>query len=459
MSSRISITALQARMAQDVPVGRVDESTVRRLWWGALETLQDEILGPMELSKGLWLASPLPALYEPRLLDRLNGWVWAPEALETLYNPYPLLLPPSRVRSINESNQTGVGSYIRLPLRDEDGHDPLLMIITPEVQVALALQGPPGKRNLLMRSDQETFKDLLQILDKRISEESPKQAYELREALADLGDLQSNDAIQKMFWPLLSSKLASIGASLTLQTFPEHKPGKNQETDSRSDLTLLEALTHEIRTPLATIRTLIRSLLRRKDLPQLVINRLGQIDSECTEQIDRFGLIFNAVELQRDQPEESRLASTDLGQMLEMLHPVWSHQVERRGIKLYLDISPGLPHVLSDPARLELMLGGLIDRSTRGLQTGSSLLLELRAAGHRLKLKIVSKTKNVFDSVNIRNEKNSDLGPVLSWNPNTGSLQLTQAATQQLLASLGGRLTRRGDSVLIIFFPISEAKF
>ena len=203
---------------------------------------------------------------------------------------------------------------------------------------------------------------------------------------------------------------------------------------------------------------MIRSLLRRKDLPELVISRLNQIDSECTEQIDRFGLIFNAAELQRQQPATSSLASTDLGNMLEKLNPVWSAQVKRRGISLHLDIAPDLPHVLSDPARLELMLGGLIDRNTRGLQLGSSLFLELRPAGQRLKLKIFSKSSNSQNSLNSPSQQNSDLGTVLSWNPSTGSLQLTQAATQRLLASLGGRLTSRGDSGLIIFFPIVELK-
>ena len=65
MSSQISLTAIQARMAQDVPKGRVDEPTVRRLWWAALATLQDEILGPMELNCGLWVASPLATQCAP----------------------------------------------------------------------------------------------------------------------------------------------------------------------------------------------------------------------------------------------------------------------------------------------------------------------------------------------------------------------------------------------------------
>jgi hypothetical protein len=37
-------------------------------------------------------------------------------------------------------------------------------------------------------------------------------------------------------------------------------------------------------------------------------------------------------------------------------------------------------------------------------------------------------------------------------------LQLSQAATQRLLKSLGGRLTNRRDSGMTIFFPVSESK-
>jgi len=144
--------------------------------------------------------------------------------------------------------------------------------------------------------------------------------------------------------------------------------------------------------------------------------------------------------------------------MLTMLSPVWNNQLERKGLKLILDITPDLPKVLSDSEGLELMLTGLIDRNSRGLQTGGELTLKLRPAGQRLKLQILTQvaTKNNLEvSDNISNE---DIGPVLSWNPGTGNLQLSQAATQRLLKSLGGRLTNRRDSGITIFFPISELK-
>ncbi len=445
-------------MAEGVPFGRVDEPIVRRLWWAALETLQEDILLPMNLSRGLWLASPLPALYEPRLLNRLQGWVWAPDELDSLQWPQVGLLPSSQVRSIHEQNDSGINLYKRLPLLEEDGNDPLLIIITPEVQVALALQGQPGHRNLLIRTDPETLGDLLKILHLRLNTEDSQESSEIRKALADLGPLRSDHGLEQAFWPLLSQRLAGLAPSLALNTLPDKPIFEQTAKETIGEITLLEALTHEVRTPLATIRTLIRSLLRRNDLPEVVVSRLNQIDSECTEQIDRFGLIFNAAELQRQQPSKSRLASTNLGRMLEMLHPGWSQQLKRRGVTLRIDITPDLPEVLSDSERLEMMLGGLIDRSSRGLQPGGTLSLELRPAGPRLKLQILSETPHCDENDSEVIEANSDLGPVLSWNPSTGSLQLSQAATHRLLASLGGRLAHRRDSALTVFFPVAEAK-
>ncbi len=440
MTIQITHKAFQERMAKGVPPGQVDEPTVRRLWWAALDTLQYDILMPMEPSRGLWLASPLPALYEPKLLDCLSGWVWAPEELERLNALQGGLLPPSQANSFKNQKGLEVPSYRRLPLRKEDGNDPLLLILTPQVQVALALRGKDGCRHLLMRSDPETLSDLLKLLDLRLDTEDAEQAMELRQELAELGHLSINQGLDNLFWPRLSERLARMASSITFQShFEKVVPARTiNDKEISMELSLLEALSHEIRTPLATIRTLIRSLLRRKGLSGLVTGRLQQIDDVCTEQIDRFGLIFNAAALQRDNSSQAMLVRTDLGNMLKILFPGWSQQLERRGILLSLDITPELPPVLSNPERLEPMLGGLIDRASRGLSEGGKLSLQLRAAGSRLKLQIICKASNPQEQASVGNELKSELGPVLSWNPNTGSMQLSQEATQKLLASLGG---------------------
>ena len=63
----------------------------------------------MDLTSGVWLASPLPALYETKLLDKLQGWIWAPEELKTLSSPFAGILPPSSSRSDFHSHFEFVG--------------------------------------------------------------------------------------------------------------------------------------------------------------------------------------------------------------------------------------------------------------------------------------------------------------------------------------------------------------
>jgi len=92
----------------------------------------------------------------------------------------------------------------------------------------------------------------------------------------------------------LAERLAAMGASVTRNPCPaapaRDKQRRIQPTPSCPALSPHQRVAHA----LATIRTLIRSLLRRPDLPAVVRHRLEQIDSECSEQIDRFALIFHA---------------------------------------------------------------------------------------------------------------------------------------------------------------------
>ena len=109
--------------------------------------------------------------------------------------------------------------------------------------------------------------------------------------------------------------------------------------------------------------------------------------------------------------------------------------------------------MLSDPARLETVLGGLVDRFSRGLPAGAAVQLSLRPAGARLKLRFSATETVLADSAAAGGVER--VGPVLSWNPGTGSLQLSRQATQRLFHSLGGRLAERAGNDLTVFFPVA----
>jgi signal transduction histidine kinase len=448
----LSLEQLRQRLAEGVPAGSSDDDSVRRQWWAALATLQDDFLLPLGAQQGVWLASPLPALHEPALLQQLQGWVWAPAELGDLLQAGSPLLPPG----VSTAPARAAGGFQRLPLLEADGTDPLLLVLTPRLQVAMALLGDPGQRRLVVRFDPPTLSAALSLLDERLQHTDPEQGQRLRQAIQALGPLQSDEQLAQRFWPRLAERLAAMAPSLTLQPLVHRSAAADATAASgpSSELALLEALTHEVRTPLATIRTLIRSLLRRSDLPELVRQRLQQIDGECSEQIDRFGLIFLAAELQREPPSgDQALARTDLARLLEQLEPVWSRQLLRRSLALELRCSPELPLVLSDPARLETVLGGLVDRFSRGLPAGAVVRLSLQPAGARLKLRFSASAAVLVEPGEAAAAER--VGPVLSWNPGTGSLQLSRQATQRLFHSLGGRLAERAGNDLTVFFPVA----
>jgi signal transduction histidine kinase len=238
-----------------VPPGRNDDDGVRRQWWAALATLQDDLLLPAADSRGIWLAAPLPALYEPPLLDHLQGWVWSPAPIEGLIGPQPPRLPGM---GLGTGSRVANPGFQRLSLLAEDGTDPLLLVITPSVQVGLCLDGPPGERRLVVRFEPTVLSQALALIHGQLIRRTSQQAHRLRLAVEELGALRSDPDLGLRFWPRLADRLASMAPSVTLQPVLQETTPSAQAA-AGGELALLEALTHEVRTPLATIRTLIRS--------------------------------------------------------------------------------------------------------------------------------------------------------------------------------------------------------
>jgi signal transduction histidine kinase len=237
--------------------------------------------------------------------------------------------------------------------------------------------------------------------------------------------------------------------------------------DSGSDTELLQAIAHEVRTPLTTIRTLTRLLLKRKDLNPDVIKRLEIIDRECTEQIDRFNLIFRAVELETTKTSSplSPLAPISLDQVIQQNIPRWQQQASQHNHTLDVVLPQKLPMVVTDPTMLDQALTGLIDRITHSLPPGSQIQVRVSLAGHQLKLQFESKPQVDASSDGSDGKAKfsftpalKSIGQLLMFQPETGNLSLNMAVTKNLFQALGGKLVVRqrpqqGEE-LTVFLPL-----
>ncbi|MXZ83710.1 MAG: HAMP domain-containing histidine kinase [Synechococcus sp. SB0666_bin_14] len=431
------------------------EEGARRQWWAALQVIQEDLsaqLGEAPSGReGVWLTAPLPALHEPNLLPALQGWVWMPER----FSPWILNLPLLPGQATDE-----VDPWSPLTLQPDDGRDPFLVLVTRHLQLAISLRPVADQWALLVCFDGATVFQALELLRRRLLREDPGHGQRLRGVLEQLGPVTMTDNLgsERRFWSALACRLASMPPSLTVTASPvdpSSLEGPNQDAPEPSGTTMelefLEALSHGIRTPLATIRVLSRVLSRRADLGEDVQRQLAQIDAECTVQIDRFGLIFHTAELQR-QPKAQRLLSrTNLASLVEQQHSRWQQQLERYGLQLQLELERNLPDVMSDPLLVAPMLAGVVERFGQGLRSGTTLHVVLTRAGGKLRLQLRG------DSQHSRDEPGeTHLGAVLTWKPETGRLHLSRSAIRQLFSSLGGRMAERGPQQLTLFFPLAQ---
>ena len=454
MKTQITIKNIQDLLIKGAQNIYVDDDTSRRMWWASLEVIQKEFLSKNYKQGGIWVASPLPALNDKKFFKQLHGWLWSPEGFPYFQKENAGFLPVNQADKIKKDFDF-IRNYKVLNLSQEDGYEPFLMIITPNFQCILSIAGEKDKKILLMKCDEDSLKISIELMNAKLNQENYDEGVKFRNAINNLGNLNINNQFEKNFWPILSSKLAQLGPNHKIQNSLKNDRKNEQITEAK----LLSAISHEVRTPLATIRTLISSTLKKYTMDESIRNRLIQINNECDEQIDRFGLIFNAAELVSNElPSLNNLAKINLAEIFKKLAPAWNKQLNRRGISLKIDIPSQLPQILSDSEKLELMLRGLIDKNTRGLKEGSTLILELRPAGQKLKLELKVQKLDSHNKETLIRDSGSDIGPVLNWNPQTGSLQLSQNATQKLLASLGGYVTKRRDTGLTVFFPISDSQ-
>ncbi len=238
-------------------------------------------------------------------------------------------------------------------------------------------------------------------------------------------------------------------------------PVNNNSDVHGLDTELLQAMAHEIRTPLTTIRTLTRSLIRRKDLVEKAKQRLQQIDNACTQQIDRFNLIFKAVELEAASQKgpRSALTATALTEIIESAIPKWEQAATRRNLAIKVTLPKDLPMVASDPTLLEQVLTGLVELFTHSVAPKGQIQLHVMAAGDQLKLEFQADVSSTCDQ---HRPTLKSLGKLLMFQPDTGGLSLNLQTTKALFTALGAKLTvreRPGGVTWMVFLPIETANY
>jgi signal transduction histidine kinase len=435
-------------LARRSPAGATPlaSAEAERQWHLAIAAAQSLLLEQGQ--KSVVLAGPLPVFSLPQVLALTDTWLWLPPAWYQQWQQGQAQSLPVRVGAPCPQLHLVQQSHER-----QSEH--FCLLLTPRWSLLLILEAAEQgqeQRRFQVTFDPTAIEPVMQQLAREVYQSSREAFAQLQTQLAVLPVQGPDIALISRFTQLLLSQSSSASAELTSA---EQSPAP-VEPSAQGDLELLQAIAHEVKTPLATIRTLVRSLLRRADLPDPVRQRLDSIDNECTEQIDRFGLIFRAAELAHQPSRDCALARTSLSQMLYASLPRWQRLAARRGVSLSVHWPASLPAVVSDPQMLDQALIGLFDRLSRGLPQDSSIEVEVSLAGEQLKLQLRAKRS---DGTSV-SQPGRALGSVLMVQPETGSLSLTHQAAKNLFQTLGGHLRVQQQpacsEVLTVFLPLES---
>ncbi|XHU96854.1 MAG: HAMP domain-containing histidine kinase [cyanobacterium endosymbiont of Rhopalodia gibba] len=441
------------------------KSKAQRQWFGAIATLEEILLSQVNETRtdditcrGLILSAPTTILCHQSLNCQFQTGVFTPQTGQELSSMRAQL--PAACKTESRT----IATIAELPLfpKDPIATEQFCLVLTPYFGL-IAVLGEDSQR--------------LPAFHFSFEPEVINQGWlALRSRLfaANYPQLSQFDALVRYFAPPNPDyRLVTKFSKLLLYHLPEisvvhsgqHRsiPWRSQNKEKSSlelfsnapDVALLQALTHEIRTPLTTIHTMTRLLLRNKGLTPQITKLLEGIDQECTEQINRMELIFRATELKITSKKQKsvRLVYTSLENVLNESIPCWKKQAQRRNIILDIVLPKKLPQVVSDPAILNQVLMGLIEKFTRSFSEGGNIRVQVTTAGHQLKLQFRTESSSPHNPLKA-------LGQLLMFNPNTGGLSLNLDVTKHMFHILGGKLIVRQRSqykqVFTIFLPLGQ---
>lgn len=437
-------------------------------WFSAIAALEKLLLPPsQELSpdnfsgRGLILSGVTPILSNPDLVPYFRAGIFTPKAFKN-----GALIPFKLPADCQQSAATIAPFIVELPLFPQDpiASEPFCVVFTPQFGLLMVLgEDETGLPAFQFSFEPEAVKQAWETLRSRLILAKSPQLSQLDRWVAEFSPSTPDYRLVMEFSRQLLKHLPTaptlqLKKTRCIQAIEPENAETPRETPVRQsfDIELLQALTHEVRTPLTTIRTLTRLLLKRNSFSADVVKRLEAIDRECTDQINRMELIFRAAELegQPSQEKQVELVPMSLERIFQNSIPQWKQQAQRRSILLDVILPKKLPQVVSDPAMLERVLTGLMEQFIHSLPGGGQIRVEVNTAGNQLKLQFHTRSRERCDRPNSLKA----LGQLLMFQPETGSLSLNMNVTKNLCQALGGKLTVRQRShqgeVLTIFLPL-----
>jgi two-component system sensor histidine kinase KdpD len=235
---------------------------------------------------------------------------------------------------------------------------------------------------------------------------------------------------------ILGAFAAQAATALEQQRLTEAaEAAKPLEEADRMRTALLTAVSHDLRTPLASAKAAIANL-RSEDV-EWTPHQRAELLATANESLDRLHrLVDNLLDMSRLQA----------GALSVFLQPVALHEIVPIALDslgpafghVLLDIPDTLPEVKADPALLERVVANLAANALRYSPAGAQPLLSASAHGEIVELRVVDRGPGIPDG-----QRGGMFAPFqrLGDTDNTTGIGLGLALSRGLMEAMGGQLT------------------
>jgi two-component system sensor histidine kinase KdpD len=247
----------------------------------------------------------------------------------------------------------------------------------------------------------------------------------------------------------LGAQLATAVETQRLQAEAARAGALAQADDLRTKL--LQAVSHDLRTPLAAIKASISSV-RQRDVawtPAQVDEFHATIEHE-TDRLD--ALVTNLLDMSRLQAGAVSVHVRTTG--LEEVVPAALASLGSRAERVTLEVPETLPAVLADPALLERALANLVDNAVSASPPDGRVRVEAAAVRDRVTLVVVDQGPGIADD-----ERERVFRPFQRLVDHGGGVGLGLAIARGFVTAMDGELaiedTPGGGTTMVVSLPVA----